>query len=165
MPNVANPVEPRVTEATRVPLSVPTPRLAAAEIPGYHTHWFLGRNVPAAKKAGYEFVETEESVPNQKGVANDLASSGSSDMGTRVSVLAGGVAEGSGDPERLYLMKLRQEWRDKDVKALEAVNERIAQAIRGGNAPDKDGRGSDPTNRYLKKGQDLFIPRHLRTQR
>lgn len=162
MANVANQTEPRVTEATRVPLSTPHARLAAAEIPGYHTHWFVGKNVPAALKAGYEFVESDESTPNQKGVANAMVESGSSDMGTRISVLAGGTVEGSSDPERLYLMKLRQEWRDKDVKALEGLNERIAQAIRGGNTPGPDGRGSDPTLRYMKKGQDIFWPRHMR---
>lgn len=72
--------------------------------------------------------------------------------------------EGTPEPQRLYLMKLRQEWRDKDVQKLEEINERVAAAIRGGRpAPGQVGApGETPTDqlqRYLKKGQDLFIPK------
>lgn len=159
----ANAVEKRVTEASRIPMSVPQQRLEVPPIPGYHTHWFLGRNVDRAIRAGYEFVGLDEIEVVQKGVAEDRASSGSTDMGTRISVFAGGLVEGTAEPERLYLMKLRQEWRDLDVKKLEEVNEKVAVALRGGQPPS-EGRGPNETpedrgRRYMKAGQDLFWPK------
>lgn len=162
--NPANAPLKRVTEASRIPMSLPQAKLSVPEIPGFYLHWFLGQNVARAQRAGYEFVEEDEAQLNNHGLANDAATSGSTDMGTRVSVLAGGLVEGMIEPQRLYLMKLRQEWRDKDVKELEAVNERVAIAIRGGSpmpgqasAPEET--GDDRLKRYLKKGQDLFLPK------
>ena len=162
--NPANETAKRVTEATRVPMSVPQMRLEIPAIPGFHLHWFLGRNVPRAQQAGYEFVQPDEVALNQLGIAADREASGSSDMGTRVSVVAGGFVEGNNEAERLYLMKLRQEWRDKDVAALEARNELIAAALRGGkqapNAPTGPAESEeDARRRYMKQGQDLFYPK------
>lgn len=163
--NPANAPAKRVTEATRIPMSVPQLRLEVPEVPGYHLHWFLGQNVPRAMKAGYEFVEEDEVEVNNLGVANSKTDSGSTDMGTRISQLAGGLQAHSAEPQRLYLMKLRREWRDKDVQALEAVNEKIAVQLRGGDAPALGGAGGpsedprDRASRYLKKGQDIFYPK------
>ncbi len=162
--NPANAPAKRVTEATRIPMSVPQLRLEVPEVPGYHLHWFLGTNVPRAVKAGYEFVEDDEVEVNNSGVADSKSDSGSTDMGSRISQLAGGLTPASAEPQRLYLMKLRSEWRTKDVQALEAVNEKIASALRGGQvpagasgAPEEGPR--DRASRYLKKGQDLFYPK------
>lgn len=164
--NVNPAAEPakRVTEATRIPMSVPQMRLEVPAMQGFHLHWFLGRNVPRALQAGYEFVSPDEVQLNQLGVAADREFSGSTDMGSRVSVVAGGPVEGSLDAERLYLMKLRQEWRDKDVAALEARNEQIAAALRGGRNPSNSPQGpaetgEDVGRRYIKQGQDLFFPK------
>lgn len=162
--NPANAPQRRVTEATRIPMSLPQTKLAVPEIPGYYLYWFLGQNVPRALKAGYEFVDESEAMLVNTGLADDVSKQGNSDMGTRVSAVAGGLIEGTAEPQRLYLMKLRQEWRDKDVQLLEQANERIAQALRGGqviagqaSAPGET--AEDKLKRYLKKGQDLFIPK------
>lgn len=162
--NPANPAPKRVTEATRIPMSVPQLRLTVPEIPGFHLHWFLGTNVQRAIQAGYTFVEDDEVEVVNTGIADDAASSGSTDMGSRVSKFAGGLIQGTTEPQRLYLMKLPQEWRDADIKKLEETNERIAAALRGGNAPGPNGAltGESATDRgkkYLKAGQDLFFPK------
>lgn len=162
--NPANTPEKRVTEATRIPMTLPDTKLSVPEIPGYFLYWHLGQNVPRAIKAGYEFVEDSEiDLPNS-GLADDASKSGNTDLGTRVSMIAGGLVEGTLEPQRLYLMKLRNEWRDKDMQAMEQVNERVAAAIRGGQpTPGQPGApgetNHDRLQRYLKKGQDLFIPK------
>lgn len=162
--NPANPAPKAVTEATRIPMSVPRQRLAVPEIPGFHLHWFLSQNVHRAIQAGYSFVEDDEVDVMNSGVADDAASSGSTDMGSRVSRFAGGLVQGTTEPQRLYLMKLPQEWRNADMKKLEEMNERIAAALRGGNAPGPGGvstpeGANDRGKRYLKAGQDLFFPK------
>lgn len=160
--NPANAPERRITAANRIPMNLPHSRLAVPEIPGYYLYWFLGTNVQSAMRAGYEFVDPTEADPTNTGLADDANRNGSTDLGTRVSVVAGGLIEGTAEPQRLYLMKLRQEWRDDDVMKLEEVNERVAAALRGGMpvpgqqaAPGETPQ--DQLQRYLKKGQDLFI--------
>lgn len=161
--NAANPPAKRVTESSRIPMSLPQLRLEIPEIPGWHLHWFLGKNVARALRAGYQYVDPEEVNANVTGLADDPSWNGSTDMGTRVSVIAGGTEEGTAQPERLYLMKLPLEWRRKDEMALEAVNDNVAKALRGGQplpGPGNSGENSeDLRRRYIKQGQDLFWPK------
>jgi hypothetical protein len=89
---------------------------------------------------------------NNFDLAGDPAASGNTDLGSRVSVSAGMDV----DSGRLYLMKLRSEWWDEDCKKMEAANEKIAEGIRGG-AIGGGGPG-DHSRKYLKEGQELFIP-------
>ena len=162
--NPANAPEKRKREATRIPMSVPQLRLEIPPIPGYHLHWFLAKNIPRALRAGYTYVEEDEvDLPNL-GLADDATRSGNTDMGTRISAFAGGLVEGTTEPQRLYLMKLPQELRNDDVAALERVNEGIANALRGGQNPTNvsgapQETADDRLKRYLKTGQDLFLPK------
>lgn len=155
--------ESRVTEASRRPLTLPSLTLEVPEIPGYYLYWFLGHQVDRAQEAGYEFVDNDEVTLNNKRVGDSVETSGSSDMGTRVSVAAGGLIKGTAEPQRMYLMKLRQEWREKDLADLEKRNESIAASLRGGMNPSNvngaapNETGEDRLKRYLKQGQDLFI--------
>ncbi len=165
--NPANKPPLRVTEATRRPMSLPDLKLQIPEIPGYYLYWFTDELIEGALAAGYEFVDHEEVMVTNTGIANDLEQHGSTDLGSRVSVVAGGTVRGTVQAQRLYLMKLRQEWRDKDVQKLAEVNEKIAIALRSGgqgltnaNAPDE--RPEDRGKRYLKQGQDMFYPRQTR---
>jgi len=153
----ANPPAKRVTEATRVPMSLPTTKLSVPEIPGYYTYWHLGKNVPAALRAGYVHVEDDEVELNQVGVANSVEESGSTDMGSRVSISAGNSLGEDNEPERLYLMKLRMDWHEQDLAGQARRNEDIAIALRSGTI----GAEGDPdrNKRYMKAGQDLFYPR------
>lgn len=162
--NPANALEKRKREATRIPMSVPQLKLEVPEIPGFYLYWFLGTFVPKAQRAGYTFVEDDEVDLANFGLADDASRSGNTDLGSRVSSFAGGLVEGTAEPQRLYLMKLPKELRDEDVAALEAVNERIAAALRGGQNPSNVSGGpeetpGDRTKRYLKQGQDLFYPK------
>lgn len=158
--NPANPAPTRVTEATRVPMSVPSLRLAVPDIPGKHLHWILDRNVARALRAGYEFVPEDMVEVNNFGLADAAAESGSTDLGSRISVLAGGVSEESKQSQRLYLMMLPQEWWEQDQAKRDEVNEGIARTMRAGMT----GAEGDPEKamRYLKEGQTMFVPRRAR---
>lgn len=111
----------------RIPMSTPRRKMEAAEIPGFHLHWFLESNVHAAIQGGYEFVDINEVPLNQHGVGTDTAVSGSSDLGSRVKIVAGiGV---DNQPEYQVLMKIREEWWQDDQKAIEARNASVLSAI------------------------------------
>lgn len=162
----------------RVPMTLPTQRLAVPEIPGYHTHWMLSNpdRIQQALNAGYEFVEQAEvagklSVRLIGGKAED---STSSDMGSRVSTLAnptgGGDLDG-GQPARLILMKQKLEWYEEDQRLLQARNDSVVDALtasfRGGVVGGKaDGEtNEDLQQRYVGLGggrQPVKIPELFR---
>src|SRR5208282_2028680 len=106
--NPSNEAPKTLVEKDRVPMSVPTQKLAAPDLPGYHLHWFLGApdRLHFALKGGYTFVEDHEIGLNNKDLAGGDRISNGTDMGTRVSVSAGGTYENSSEMARLYLMKL-----------------------------------------------------------
>jgi len=149
--NPANETKPDVGARKRIPMSVPRQRLEVNDIPGYHLHWMSGRpgRIPQAMQAGYEFVDIDEVVVQNMGIADDIIVDGNSDLGSRVSVVCGA---GEGDqPERLYLMKLREEWWQEDQAELRQKNKSIEDQIRRGVATaDTPG---DTTNRYVKISQ------------
>jgi hypothetical protein len=149
----------RVSAATRVPMSLPQLRLAVPEIPGYYLYWHAADNVQRALRAGYEFVDPEEVDAANFDVAGDPTQPGGSDLGSRISTPAGGLTT-SGTPDRLYLMKLPQEFRDADLRAQDDLAEGFAKRLRSGmigaeNDPDR-------ARRYMKAGQHLFSPKSKR---
>jgi len=163
-PSPANARDSRVTEATRIPMSLPELKLHVPDIPGYHLHWFRGARTARALQAGYEFVDPLEVTLVNTGLADDANKSGNSDLGSRVSVVAGDADPTSGGVERLYLMKIRQEWHDQDMAALEAKNETIAAALRGSQDVGANPHGSE--QRYVPargKQSTLFTPKHRRS--
>jgi hypothetical protein len=151
-------------------MNVPQQRLAAPEIPGYHTHWFTGEpaRLERARQAGYTFVTKEEVGIFDPDLAGLHEGGSGTDLGSRVSVVAGGVYEGSNVAQRLYLMKLPDALWAADLESMGKVNERIASALRGdgqnlithGTAP----AGSDSTNTYrgedAKRKMTLFHRKH-----
>ena len=149
--NPANVQQRRITEDNRVPMSTPELKLTTPDIPEYHQHWFLSRNVSRALRAGYTYVDLDEVSMNGTGYANDLSEAGSTDLGTRVSMEAGRGGDSSwhGQAERLYLMKLRQEWWDKDQQKMEARNEEIAKALRGGDDISGDSNPHDTSHKHV----------------
>jgi len=152
--NPSNLPKRRVTESTRIPMSTPEQQLKVPDIPGYHLHWHLEHNIQRALAAGYEFVEDDQVLVTDKGVANNKEETGSTDLGSKISILADRSNGGS----RLYLMKLKEEWWMQDQKKQLEVSESIAATMRSGTVgADKD---PDVAKRYLKTGQDLFIPKH-----
>ena len=115
----------------RIPLSVPRRKLEADPIPGFVLYWFKESNIPIALDGGYEFVERNEVRLNQVNEANPADTSGSTDLGNRVSVIGDAIGE-RGVPERLVLMKIREEFWREDRQALDHENAKIIQSIFGG---------------------------------
>lgn len=154
----ADPAPVRVTEPDYPSMDVPEQKLAVPDVPGFYLYWHLGKSVRKALRAGYQHVKDEELEVEQKGVANAAAETGNTDMGTNISIVAGGtVDDDDPEPARLYLMKLPLWIHERNNQKKASINESIAQAIRSGSV----GSESDPdrNKRYMKKGQDLFYPK------
>lgn len=152
-----NPSNRQPAERTRIPMSTPVQKLEVAEIPGFHLHWFRGEpdRLERARNAGYEFVDEQEIRVTSVGLGSDPASSGNTDMGSRVSIVGGGVDDRN-QPVRLYLMKIKQEFWEQDQKQLEARNDAVAASLMSGtlgqgNAADKGEQGL----RYVRKDQKV----------
>jgi len=130
---IANTRQTRITESGRIPMSLPILKLAVPDIPGYHTHWMRGdaARIHQARKAGYEFVENDEVDMANMDLAGGDDVSGNTDLGTRVSISAGSEIGKDGQPERLILMKIRQEWWEADQAILGDKQEELAATMRG----------------------------------
>ena len=166
--NPANKDANTASERKRIPMGVPVQKLEAPDMPGYHLHWFNGTadRLQRALDGGYVFVDEREMKINPVGLGSDTTRSGNTDMGSRVSVVAGSDIGHDGQPVRLVLMKIRQEWYEEDAKIVEQRNDRVATALRGGViGAEKDGPG-DTRNRYVDKARtqipDLFTPKRPR---
>lgn len=147
--NPANKAGPK-PETKRIPMSVPQRKLEVDPIPGYHLYWFIAREVPRAQQASYEFVDQTEVRINQLGVATDKTISGSTDLGSKVSVFSGYGEDGK-SPESLYLMKLRLELYNQDTKALQEKNRKILAALATKKVLTEQGeQAADANNRYVK---------------
>lgn len=127
----ANPADqtniPSVAERKRIPMSVPRTKLSVQEIPGYHLHWIMGTpdRLMQAEQAGYKFVEKIEVSLSNHTLGSKLTTDGNTDMGSRVSHVAGTEVSSDGQAVRLYLMKIKEEWWLEDQKALEADGSRL----------------------------------------
>jgi hypothetical protein len=169
----ANPADesnqPSVAERTRIPMSVPVAKLAVPEIPGYHLHWFNGtpERLMRAQTGGYEFVDMLEVQLNQRTLGSDTAQDGNTDMGTRVSVVAGDELDRQNQPMRLYLMKIKEEWWLEDQRALEAEGSRldnVRKSLLGGMIGAEKESGEDRSLRYVDKSRTKipdFLKRKL----
>jgi len=162
--NPATSPESSPAERKRVPMSVPVQRLEAPDMPGYHLHWFVGtpERLQRAQDGGYEFVDERELKLNSVSLGGDSIQSGNTDMGSRVSVVSGQEIGRDGQPMRLVLMKIKQEWWEEDQQLVEDRNEKVAAALRGGLlGASKDAPG-DINFRYIDKARtkipDLFNP-------
>ena len=119
-----------VAEKKRIPMNLPMQKLQVPEIPGFHLHWMRGdaQRIQQAKNAGYDFVRPDEVDVTSISLGGDATKNGNSDMGDRVSVVAGGVGD-DGQAIRLYLMKQPLEYYMEDLKIVEQRNESVAQAL------------------------------------
>lgn len=116
----------------RIPMSAPQAKLATPSIPGFHLHWLndIPGRINQAIAAGYEFVEPDETFVNPRNPGSDSAASGSSDMGSRISVVVG--SDDKGNEIRAYLMKIREEWYKEDQRAAQSRVDAIDDAMRQG---------------------------------
>lgn len=164
----ANPASaPRreATSAGRIPMSVPQLKLEAPDIPGFHCHWMLGTEarITQAKRAGYTFVEPDEVALNYRGIGDDPTEGGNTDMGSLVSVVAGGDVDRGGNAVRLVLMKLRSEWWDDDQRALEKSSDALIEALKAGriSAAEAGETQADQKTRYVdpRRPNQMFTKR------
>lgn len=119
--------EPAGNRRERVPMSVPMRKLEVPDLDGYHLHWIRGSDIPRALAAWYEFVDYDEVPVNQRNPGIDTEVSGNTDLGSRVSIAAGTGADSR--PERLYLMKLKEEFWLKDREKIDSRNAGIMGSI------------------------------------
>ena len=153
-------------ERKRIPMSTPVQKLATPEIPGYHLHWFRSEpsRLERALDGGYEFVDEREMKLNNVSLGTDSAVSGNTDMGSRVSVVSGGELGKDGQPGRLILMKIKQEWYDEDQALLEARNTQVRDTLLGGMIGAEKDRAGDSQHRYVDASRTQ-IPEFFRTKR
>ncbi len=134
--------EDRNPRKQRVPLGTPRSHLTAETREGYHRHWINDKpgRLELAIDGGYEFVK------DKNGKVGEHGNLGSHDLGSMVSRIVG-TNEG-GTPLRAYLMEIKQEWRDEDVKAKLSIAYEIDNQIRNGQAGD-DGNEYGNDHRYV----------------
>ena len=147
-----------VSERTRVPFSVPVARLAVPEIPGFHLHWFLGtpQRIQRAQQGGYEFVLDEEVQLNNRGLGGGSLEDGNTDMGSRVTQVAGDEIGHDGQPVRLVLMKIKEEWWLEDQKALVSEGSRldnIRKSLLGGLIGSEKQSAEDKAQTYVDQSR------------
>lgn len=154
-------------ERRRIPMSVPVQKLEAPEIPGYHLHWFNGTEdrIARALEGGYEFVNAKEMKTPAVGLGGDSTASGSTDMGSQVSVVSGELGK-DGQPVRMILMKIKQEWYDEDQQLVADKNMQVADALTGGMLGAEKDAPVDRQQRYVDKARttipDMFNPNKRR---
>lgn len=160
--NPANEQPQRVTDESRVPMGMPQLTLEVPEIPGYKMHWFADRpgRIARALRGGYEFVSPDEIKLNNFSVADSIANSGNTDLGNRVSVYGG--TDDKGSSVRLYLMKVKEEWWQKDMDLREETSERIVNTLRGGRVGAEKGSAQDAALRYTRGTENLFTRKRRR---
>jgi len=119
--------------------SIGVPRLTLAvkfEIPGHHLCWMNDDgNVESALDSGYEFV-TRGETELESGVTPTNV-----DMSDRIKQKVGTTQQG--DVLYAYLMKIKQEWHEEDMAAIEAQNKLVEDAIASGSingSVGQDGR-------------------------
>lgn len=147
MANPANEKDKSVLPKNFRPMSAPVQALAVPEREGYHRRWFRGepRRIAQAQQAGYTFVDPANVSVKNSDLGGDADASGNSDLGTRVSVIAGGL-DASGQAERLYLMEVPNELYEMSRKFVDDRNDSIARALKGGFA---EGDDAERNSRYL----------------
>lgn len=149
----------------RIPLSIPRRKLEVDPIPGFVLYWFKESNIPIAMEAGYEFVEHNEVRLMNVNQANPSDSSGSTDLGSRVSIVGDAIGQ-RGVPERLVLMKIREEFWREDRAILDNENARVIQAIFGGHimAREQGDHSQSYVNTSIAHGSGRLLNRGLKKQ-
>ena len=135
-------------------------------IPGYVLYWFRGEpgRISSAIRKGWEWVTPEEisQYIAAVGIGMDLAGGGSSDMGSKVSTAAQEGVGPDGQYLRLFLMKLKKEYWDEDMKRyIEKKIEPIVDAFKSGMV-GADTSGEAPGDRKLRYRPKAETPEMFR---
>lgn len=129
-------------------------------IPGYVMHWFRGEpgRIASAIRKGWEWVVPDEISEHVRalGVGADFLESGNTDLGSKVSVPAQEGVGPNGQYLRLFLMKLKKEYWDEDMKRyIETRIEPIVDAFKSGMVGSEGDVSEDRSRRYRPKGNQL----------
>ena len=156
----------KAPERKRIPMSVPVQKLEVDPMPGYHLHWFLSNpsRIQRALDGGYEFVDSGDVRVNNTSLGGTSVQDGSTDMGSRVSIVSGKELGMDGQPERLILMKIRQEWHDEDQKVTEGRTMQVRDSLLGGMVGAEREKGTDAQHRYVDPSRTK-IPEFYRSKR
>lgn len=148
--NPANPVATRKLPDDFKPMMQSTLRLQVPEKDGFHRHWFRGTSerLGRAQQAYYTFVDADEVDVNNFDIGGDSLKSGSTDLGSRVSI------SGGGDGARMYLMECPLEFYEESQRILGERNESVAASLRGG----KVGIDEKSMAYSKEKAPTLFTP-------
>ena len=111
----------------RIPFGGGRQKLSVPKVDGYRGYWFndVGGRIADAINAGYQFIDQQQ---NLMGVGTAL--DGNTDLGTLVSKVVG--TNEMGQPQRAYLMYIRQDWYREDQKAKDEELKKVDEAIKGG---------------------------------
>lgn len=155
--NPAERAEVSKAERKRVPMSVPQQKLRAPRIEGYYCYWMRGTpdRLAQAMEAGYEFVLDREVSLQYVPLGGDAQASGNTDMGTRVSQIAGSDVGEDGQPIRLYLMKQKMEWHEEDLKLVTQQTMHTVDALNAGRQGAEKDSAVDAGMRYVGKQTKL----------
>lgn len=168
--NPATQPETLKAEKKRIPMSVPVQSLEVPDIPGFHQHWFDGSaaRLQRALDGGYEFVDEREVLLNAVSLGGDSSVSANTDMGSRVSVVAGQEVGQDGQPARLVLMKIKQEWWEADQQLVEDRNTQVRDALLGGLVGAEHDAPGDTQHRYVDTARstipDFFKPKQAKAR-
>lgn len=167
MNNPANEKDKSVLPPGYQPMSMATKRLEVPQREGFHRRWFRGdpSRIARAQQAGYRFVNPEDVDVNNFDLGGDAKDSGNTDLGSRVSVIAGDDIDPTGQPGRLYLMECPEELYQHSRSIIEDLNDGVAEALRGGKiGSDVSGESSQDAQTRYRKGSmpDLFTPKSRR---
>ena len=158
--NPANNIEHQVIPDDYIPMSAPIQRLQVPKKDGYVRYWFRGDagRIQRAMQAGYRFVDQSEVKVNNFDLGGDAKKSGSTDLGSRVSIITGDQTF-DGQPARLYLMEIPEELYEKGQAYLTQANESVAAALRSGliGSDDVGDSKADKAARYTKSGVPDFL--------
>lgn len=139
--SVANDQKKSVVERDYIPMAMGVEKLAVPEKPGFHRRWFRDNHgrILRAQRAGYQFVQQGEVDVVNTDLGGDAKNSGSTDLGTRVSVVSGeGISEVTGQPNRLILMEIPLDLYQLSRKVVEERNDTIADALTGRDIEDDE---------------------------
>ena len=154
--NPANKRALKVTDQTRLSAATPVRQLEVPEIPGYRLYWMQDRpgRISWAERVGYEFVSEEEVQLSNRSIGSDTTLDGNNDLGTRVCV-HGGTDERGGSV-KLYLMKIKREWYEKDRQVQAAASEAIVATLKRGMVGAEKDTPGDSTKRYTRNAENMF---------
>lgn len=158
----------QTAQRKRIPMSGPQLALSVPDIPGYRLYWFRGDpgRIQRAEQGGYEFVRPEEVALNNRTLGSDPAKAGNTDMGSRVSAVAGAEVGLDQQPVRLYLMKIKEEYWREDQAAqlgpgsrLNDVRKALAGGLLGAEGQALEDRKQVYVDPKRTKIPDFLIPK------